>query len=134
MSSIRHAALLALGVLFFDPGFASTAQAEEWAAIARSRSNPAIYGFASRQPTPADADRVAVANCARQSRDCDVEGLFDDTCNGYASNGREVFMAIGKSEAAASANTLRACRKTGDRNCKLHFALCPWKAKPVMAK
>ncbi len=129
----RRAALIALTAFLCSTGVASpTASAEEWAAVARSKSNPAIYGWASRQPAPADADRIALAACAKQARDCDIEGLFDDICNGYASNGREVFMATGKTEAIAGAATLRECRKIGDKNCKLHFALCPWKAKPVI--
>jgi hypothetical protein len=133
---ISRPTLLALAVFLIATGAAiSTAAAEEWAAVARSKSNPAIYGWSSKQKTPDAADALALKRCqSKDAKDCDTEGLFDDICNGYASAGSAAFMANGRTETLSGANTLRECQKTGAKNCRLHFTLCPWNANPVIQK
>ena len=101
-----------------------SAPAPNFGAIAYGRKSGA-WGTSYRWNSRAEAERVAVRNCAPHGNDCAVAVWFRDACGAVATGGgRTTFWGIGDGIGAARAAALGKCRTGGGGGCTIAVSAC----------
>lgn len=95
-----------------------------YGAIAFSPSTGA-WGDAYRDGNRAEAERRALAECARNARDCTVAVWLNDQCGAVASAEAGIWAGgLGRTQAAASNDAMADCLKRGGKKCETQHAVC----------
>jgi len=99
--------------------------APNFGAIAYGRKSGA-YGYSYAWDTQAEAEKVAMKNCADNGKDCEVIVWFQRTCAAVASGkGTNAYWALGDGEGAARENVMAQCAKAGGgKDCAVQVSTC----------
>jgi hypothetical protein len=98
--------------------------ASTYGAIAFSPSSGA-WGDGSKYGHRAEAERRALAECAKSARDCTVAVWFNDQCGAVAIAEAGIWAGgLGHTQAAAGNAALADCAKRGGKKCKVQEVLC----------
>jgi hypothetical protein len=94
-------------------------------AIAYGRESGA-YGYSFQWNSQAKAESVALQNCAKNGRDCEVIVWFDRRCGAVAAstNGSTAYWGIGETIGAARATAISQCTKDRGRQCEVKASQC----------
>jgi len=95
-----------------------------YGAIAYGSSSGA-WGKSYHWGSQAEAERVAMQNCAQHGNDCAVMVWFEHKCGAVASGeGTAAFWALGDSENQARADAQNKCVQGGGKDCQVQVSQC----------
>ena len=101
-----------------------SAPAPAYGAIAYGRQSGA-WGTSYHWTSRAEAERVALRNCAPHGNDCETAVWFRDACGAVATGGARIaFWGIGDGIGAARASALGKCRTGGGDRCTIAVSAC----------
>ena len=124
MHRFRLAALV--GALFAAfAAFAAPAAAQgTWGALAFSENGTA-YSYARNYGTKEDAERGALAECAKYASDCKIYDTFENRCTSLAGSPNGVYgWAWGGELQARQARAVQQCTSQGGTDCKMVVTFC----------
>jgi hypothetical protein len=83
------------------------------------------WGDSYRYGSRTEAERRALAECAKNARDCKVAVWFNDNCCAVGSAEGSIWAGgLGRSEAAATNDAIADCRNRGGKKCEMQHAVC----------
>jgi hypothetical protein len=95
-----------------------------YGAIAYDRKSGA-WGYSYNWDTRQQAENNALANCKKNSRNCEVMVWYQRECGAVVSAaGNNAYWGTGDGTGAAGQNALASCRKDGGKDCKIEVEQC----------
>jgi hypothetical protein len=94
-------------------------------AIAYGR-NSGAFGYSYGWDSQAKAESVAMENCGKNGKDCEVMVWFDRKCGAVAarSDSTAAYWGLGDGAGAANSQALSQCTKDGGQNCEVKVSQC----------
>lgn len=120
MLAFRLAALI--GALLFVS--AAPAAAQSWGALAFSENGTA-YSYSRNYATKEEAERGALAECAKYASDCKIYDTFENRCTSLAGSPNGVYgWAWGGDVPARQQRAIEECTKQGGTECRMVINFC----------
>jgi hypothetical protein len=101
-----------------------SAPSHSYGAIAYSRTSGSS-GYSYSWSSRSTAESVAMRNCAKYAKDCEVTVWFDHQCAAVSSDtGPTAFWGLGGTISLARAAAQRECMKGGRKGCAVQVSAC----------
>jgi serine/threonine-protein kinase len=120
MLGLRLAALV--GALLFAS--VAPAAAQSWGALAFSENGTA-YSYSRNYASKEEAERGALAECAKYASDCKIYDTFENRCTSLSGSPNGVYgCAWGGEVAARQQRAIEECTKQGGTECRMVVNFC----------
>ncbi len=96
-----------------------------YGAIAYGRKSQ-VYGYSYGWGDQDKAESVAMENCAKNGKDCEVMVWFDRKCGAVAarSDSTIAYWGLGDGAGAANSQAMSQCAKDGGKSCEVKVSHC----------